>query len=50
MHFDIEEGEQGLSLVLFVTEKHFLKLFGTILQFGRGIETEIAAQLASEER
>jgi hypothetical protein len=33
-----------------VTEKHFLKLFETILQFGRGFETEIAAQLASEER
>jgi hypothetical protein len=48
MHFDIEEGEQGLSLVLFVTEKHFLKLFKKILQFCRSIQTEIAAQLASE--
>jgi hypothetical protein len=48
MHFDIQEEEQGLSLVLFVTEKYFLKLFEKILQFGKGIRTEITAQLASE--
>ncbi len=48
MHFDVQEGEQVLSLVLFVTEKHFLKLFEKILQFGRGIQAEITAQLGSE--
>lgn len=48
MHFDIQEGEQGLSLVLFVTEKHFLKLFEKILQCGKGIQAEITAQLGSE--
>ena len=48
MHFDVQEGEQVLSLVLFVTEKHFLKLFEKILQFGRGIQAEITVQLGSE--
>jgi hypothetical protein len=48
MHFDIEEGTQGLSLVLFVTEKHFLKLFEKILQFGRDIQAQITEQFASE--
>lgn len=48
MHFDIQEGEQDLSLVLFVTEKYFLKLFEKILQFGRGIQAEIMAQLGPE--
>lgn len=48
MHFDIQEEEQGLSLVLFVTEKHFLEQFEKILQFGRDMQAEITAQLGSE--
>jgi hypothetical protein len=48
MHFDIQDKEQSLSLVVFVTEKYFLMLFEKIIQFGNSIEAKITAQLKAE--
>lgn len=49
IHFGIHEGEQRLSLVVFVTERNCLTLFGKIVRFGQGLESMAAQKLASED-
>lgn len=45
MHFNIHDGHQNLSLVLFVTEGHFMELFQELVRLGQGIESSVAQKL-----
>lgn len=47
MHFGIYEGEQCLSLILFVTEGNCLKLFDEVMKFGQQIESAAVQQMRS---
>lgn len=49
MHFGIYEGEQRLSLVLFVTEENCLTLFDKVIRFGQDLESMAVQKLASED-
>jgi len=48
MHFGIHEGEQSLSLVVFITEDHCLSLFEKIIKFGQDLASRAAQEMASE--
>lgn len=49
MHFGIHEGEQCLSLVLFVTEENCLTLFDKVIRFGQDLEAMAFQKLTSED-
>jgi hypothetical protein len=50
MHFGIHEGEQCLSLVLFVTEGNCLTLFEKVIRFGQDLEAMAVQELTSRDR
>lgn len=45
MHFDIQEESQGLSLVLFVTERKYIDIFDKLVKFGQEIEHRMVSEL-----
>ena len=49
MHFGLYEGDQSLSMILFVTEESYLSAFDELVRFGQTIEARVVQDVRSKK-